>query len=1292
MIITLSILMKKNLFLILSLFTFVCNSQVKGDIVIDWAVKSKVSYGTYEVLVPTFNQENYMFDNYTKQLQFVLKLPVSNKLDENSLQISNVVYEDISLIELGELSPLLIPKSIEAKAFNSTARDKFFVKISLSPIIKEGSVFKKIKSFSYSLNVSNARLMNVPNDFSVISNSVLATGDWQRFYVTKSGVYILDKSFIKSLGLPVDNLDPRKIKIYGNGGRMIPLKNNQPYPADLTENAIQITGENDGVFNDSDFILFYAEGVDNWNVESETTNNLYADKSYYYITYQGNDGKRIQDLSQPSGTATESITTFDDYQYHEIDKYNLIKLGRRWFGEEFNIQNEQSFDFTIPNIDTTVPINLKIYSGAVAITTTSFDVMANSTAVGNISLYSDNDTKAVGKSFSTTFPASENVSISLLYNNNGVPDSKGYLDYIFLKSRRKLTGYGKQFRFQYDLANINIGIAEYQLTNAAAISQIWDITDIYNVSKVENVNQTTFSFKANLGELRKYIAIDPNDLMVPSKESQPKVTNQNLKGTIFNNAQGQFQDIDYLIITPAFLTSQAEKLANFHRNYSQLNVKVVTLESIYQEFCSGKQDVAAIRNFIKYVYFNASSPDKKVKYVNLFGDASYDFKNRVSINTNIVPIYHALNSFTIGESSFTSDDFFGMMDDEDGGEFLPGDLDIAVGRMIHDNAVQADDLVQKVIDYNDIKSYGSWRNNYVCVSDDPDPTKTADNQLQFLQNKLTDKIVSEKPFINATKILLDSYSQVTSSGGARYPKAREDFFNAFEKGTLVVNYLGHGGEDGLSQERIWEKIDGQNLVNRYKYPLFITITCDFSRFDNPFRPTAGEYTYWNPKGGAIAMITTVREIGQSTGQSFNESLSKYLFSYGSSQYTTIAEALRLTKNNSVSTNVVFYIGDPALMLAIPKPQINLTKVNDMPITGTIDDFKSLSYVKLSGEIADENNNPLTAYTGELAVQIFDKKIQRVTLRNDNVDAAINVVNNFTTTTGPVMPFITNGETIFRGNAAIVNGKFEFGFVVPRDITTNLDYGRISFYSKRNQTLFDKSGVNSNIKIGGVNLNAPVDNIAPTVKLFMNDQNFISGGITNESPIFLAYLEDENGINTASGIGHDIVAILDGDESKPYKLNDYYETELDNYKKGKLKFPFRNLAVGLHTITFIAFDVYNNRITADIQFIVVGDESVTLTNVLNYPNPFVNYTQFWFTHNKPFEPLEVQVQVMTITGKIVFTKNQTITTDGFLSREITWDGKDDFGDKIGKGVYVYKLTVKSILTNSKTEKYEKLVIL
>ena len=1275
--------MKKIIAILTILYISTSFAQQKGEIKLVWMDKSEIAFGTFKITAPKFQSDFYYLDSYKKTITFNLTLAQSNAVDEKSLQITNLEYESISAEQLGDLDRNLIPNYHNASLKNNLARDKNFAFISLSPIIKEDGAYKKIISFSYLFNSKPINESFQSKTSIAISNSVLATGDWYRFYIEKSGVYKISKGFLEQLGFNT-NVDPRKIKIYGNGGRMLPLLNSTYYPSDLIENAIQIIGESDGVFNNDDYILFYAEGVDNWNDESQTHVNLYADKSYYYVTSQGNEGKRIADLQQPTAATDIAITTFDDYQFHEIDKVNIAKTGRRWFGEQFSIDNSQEFKFDLPNIVSSVPIQLQVTAGAASFAPTSFSVEANNLIIGTIgfsALSSGSGTELVTNSLpqNTSFPAATAVTIKLTYNNSGVPTSNGYLDYIILKSKRNLQGYGKQFRFQYSNSAFSSGIGEYQVTNASTINAVWDITDIYNVGKIGNSAQNSFAFKATLGTLRKYIAVDGSDYYLPSKEAQTKVTPQNLTGTIFKNASNQFQDVDYLIITPELLKSQAEKLADFHRNYSQMNVKVVSLETIYEEFSSGKQDIAAIRNFVKYVYENASALDKRVKYVNLFGDASFDFKDRILNNTNIVPIYHALNSTTVGESSFASDDFFGLMDANEGNIIYNfGGLDIAVGRMIVSTTEQAEEMVNKVIEYHDPKSYGNWRNNYVFISDDSD--KVSDISLQFRQNQLADVLYSQKPLINVKKILLDAYVQEAYSGGYRYPKAKEELFNAFEKGSLVFNYLGHGGEDGLSGERIWEKTDGQNLSNQYRYPLFITITCDFSRFDNPYHPTAGEYTYWNPKGGAISMITTTRSIGQYSAEIFNDKLSEYLFSYGSNDYPTMAEALRLAKNSNpnASVNVVFYIGDPAMMLAIPKPKIRLTKVNDAPTSGPIDDFKSLSYIKITGEVTDENNTPISNYNGALAVTIFDKNTIKSTLNNDNVSPPIN--------------FNALGETIFRGNASVTNGQFEFGFVVPRDIRIPLGNGRISFYAKKDQALFDQSGYDNSIKIGGTNANALADTTPPQVKLYMNDQSFISGGNTNESPVFLANLEDENGINTASGIGHDIVAILDGNENSPYILNEYYETDLDNYKKGTLQFPFRNLAIGLHTITFKAWDVYNNQINAEIQFIVVGDDTVTLTNVLNYPNPFVNYTQFWFTHNHPYEPLEVQVQVMTITGKIVWTKNQIIYTDGFLSREITWDGRDDFGDKIGKGVYIYKLTVKSTLTNKKSEKFEKLVIL
>ncbi|MBZ4036149.1 type IX secretion system sortase PorU [Flavobacterium sp. 17A] len=1278
--------MKRALQICLFLLPIICFSQINGSFTVDWQGKKEMNYGEQKLIIPYFSGNSFRFDTTKKSITLMLNLNQSVFSGSSSIQISNVIYEQISNADLGDLTPNNIPEKPNESIKTASSRGIQQVFLNLSPIIKDGNSFKRIKSFSYSTTGSTSRTNNsiVTQKSAVISNSVLASGDWYRFYVEKSGVYKISKSFLQSLGFDPSKVDPRRIKIYGNGGRMLPLANNSYYPEDLMENAIQISGESDGIFNNEDFILFYAEGVENWNTESQTNINVYSTKSYYYITSTGSDGKRIPNFVQPTGTTTLELNTFDDYQSHETDLTNIAHLGRQWLGESFDINQEQEFSFNFPNLETSVPVKIEVNAASAAYTPTSFTVSSNGQNIGNItfnSLITGSETKYYnGKlSTNTTFTGSDNIKIKLNYNNNGVPGSKGYLDYINLIAKRKLLGTGKQFKFQYDLAGSTIGVVNYTIGNAGAISQIWDITDLYNISKIENTNQASFSFKANLGEIRKYVAIDAVDYYTPLKESQSKIANQNLKGTLLKNNQNSFQDVDYAIITPKSLSSQAEKLATYHRTNSNLNVKVITLENIYQEFSSGKQDISAIRNCIKYIYDNASSPDKRIKYINLFGDASYDYKDRITNNTNIVPIYHSLNSNTVGESSFASDDFFGLMDPDEGNiiSFFGG-IDIAVGRMLVSDNAQASEMVNKVLEYHDTKSQGNWRNNFVLISDDSD--QSSDATLQARQNALADQIATEKPFFNIDKIFLDAYTQEASAGGSRYPKARTDIFNAFEKGALVFNYLGHGGEDGLASERIWEKSDGQNLNNQYKYPLFITITCEFSRFDDPTRPTAGEYTFWNPRGGAISMLTTIRSIGQFNAENFNDNLSKNLLSYGSNQYNTIAETLRISKNEnpSSSSNVIFYLGDPALMLAIPKPKINLTKVNDIAISQPIPDFKSLSKIKISGEITDENNVLLNNYNGELATAIFDKMITTSTLNNDGYS--------------PAMQFKTLGETIFRGNASVTNGQFEFSFVVPRDIRIPVDNGRISFYSKKNESLENQTGYNSTIKIGGINENAPQDNISPKVKLYMNDETFVSGGITNESPFLLAFLEDENGINTASGIGHDIVAILDGDVSNPYILNDYYQTKLDDYTNGNLRFPLRNLAPGLHTISFTAWDVYNNPVTSEIQFTVVGDDSLTLSHVLNYPNPFSTYTQFWFSHNRPYEPLDVQVQVMTITGKVVWTKNQTITTEGFLSRDITWDGKDDFGDRIGKGVYIYKLTVKSNLTNKKAEKYEKLVIL
>ena len=1292
-------MMKKIFGLFFLLISSSIVSQNNGELKLEWDSYQETSIGGELVLRYPFFKGAEIDLNLDSRILTCRKVLKTNfKISENSLVFSPV-FETIPESEIYDLDKNRIPNNIEAKIQSVNARNEIISVLTFSPIIKTENTFKRVKSLSYSFNFK-ADVNRNSASVSAIQNSVLANGDWYRFYVEESGIYRVSKSFLQSLGFNV-NVDPRNIKIYGNGGRMLPLLNDVDYPLDIKENAIQFVGEDDGVFNDEDYILFYAEGVDTWNDESLTSVNLYSDKSYYYVTSSGGSGKRIQEVTQPTALPNMTFTQYDAVKVYEQDLVNVAKLGRRWFGEQFNITNSQNFSLDFLNLDTTEPIEAKINFASKSPNPTSFTISANGQNIGNVNflgIVNGAAFDAYENTLNTSFTSSSSsVNFQIDYNNGGVPSSNGYLDFIRLKGKCNLQGSGSQFEFFNEDEATNIGVGEYQISNAASVDQVWNVTDIFNVEKYTNTTGSSFSFRVNLGQERKYFAVNQSDFLIPLKEVNSVVANQNLKGTIFLDNTGSFQDIDYLIITPKDLESQAERLANFHRTNYGLNVKVVSLNLIYQEFSSGKQDIAAIRNFIRYVYENASNASNRVKYVNLFGDASYDYKNRVVNNSNIVPIFHGFNP-NVSEANntsnmsliatFISDDFYGLMDVGEG-RMLPSEpdgIDIAVGRMLVNNLQQAREMVDKVVKYDEIDSYGRWRNTYTIYSDDADTS--GDAQLQVYINDIADDLVAQKPFVNVKKIHTDAYVQEVSAGGERYPEAKEDFLDIIALGSLVVNYFGHGNEEFLARERLFERLEAQTLTNDYRFPLFITITCDFTRFDDPNRLTGGEYMYWNVNGGAISLVATTREIFVNTGATMNNYLTEFLYAYGSYDYPTMAEALRLTKVNTGSSNrrVVSYIGDPALHLAIPKPRIVLTEVNDIPINQPLPVFQALSQMKIEGQVVDENNVLLSDYNGDVAIQIFDKNIDRTTLGN----------NGSTNGSGQVitMDFETLGETIVRGNASVVNGQFEFSFVVPQDIRIPVGNGKISFYAKKESPqLENQTGYNLDIEVGGVNTSADSDTTSPTVQLYMNDESFVTGGITNCSPILIAKLQDANGINTASGIGHDIVAILDGDEENPYVLNDYYETELDDFTQGIVRFPFRDLEPGLHTILFKAWDVYNNLVTMEIQFNAICSSSgLEIDKVLNYPNPFSTYTEFWFNHNMPFEALDVQVQIFTITGKVVKTINQQVVTDGFLCRDIKWDGRDDFGDRIGKGVYVYKLQVKSTTSGKKVEKHEKLVIL
>ncbi len=1109
------------------------------------------------------------------------------------------------------------------------------------------------------------------------SKSVLSEGTWYKFSIDTTGVFKIDANFLSQLGINSNSVNPKYIKIFGNGGNMLPQKNNATRYNDLQENSIYVHGENDGAFNNDDYILFYGKGPDGWLTNQTTSSashqkNIYTDKSYYFLTIGSTNGKRINNKAQPTSASIKTITDFDDYIFYEKEEKNLFAVGRKWFGEDFSFENTQNFKIPfqnqLPNSDITINVSavtisslnstMTITANGSNLTTLNFPPVSSSSIS---SLAIQRSGQGVIKSNSNNI-----IDISINYNNNGLPSAKAYLDYIEIIGKKELKADNKQFSFRSFEASNTTGTIEYQIQNSSNINFLWNVTNHTSPENIENIaTGNSFIFKANGGTLEEYALVNTANTYEPKIEENLNIENQNLHA---------LKDIQYLIITNNNLLNEAQRLADYHSNNSNLSSKVVPLNKIYNEFSSGSPDITGIRDFIKYLYDN-SSINKKLTYVCFFGDSSYDYKNRINNNNNIVPTYHASQSFDL-VSSFVTDDYYVMLEPNDGEMLISDTVEIATGRIPVTTIQEAKNVIDKILSYYDTDSFGDWRNTITLLADDID--QDADKTLQSGLEEVADSIKKYKPFFNINKLYADAFKQENSSGGERYPQVKNAVSNTIENGTLVFDYFGHGGEDGLADERLLEIPQIEALNNLKKLPLFITVTCEFSRFDNPLRDTAGEKLFLNKNGGAVSMITTTRDVFISLGEQFNKELTKHVLSFDNSD-SSIAQNLIKAKNTTSSNQkfFIYFFGDPAMKLAIPKPNVRITKMNDKDITSSIDTLKALSKVTFEGVVTNNSNTILSNFNGVLSTVIFDKSINKQTLDNDGF--------------GVINTFDSQESKLFRGKSSVKNGRFKFEFIVPKDIKIAYGKGKISMYANDNST--DKGGANFDVTVGGINQNAPEDTTGPELQSFMNDESFIDGGNTNASPNLIIKLSDISGINTSiTAVDHDIVAILDGNESEPFVLNDYYQTELDDFTKGKVSYKLRNLSTGPHTLKIKAWDTYNNSSETTLNFVVVNDAGLTLTNVLNYPNPFVNYTEFWFNHNKPNEPLEVQVQVFTVSGKLVKSINKLSQTTGNLSRNITWNGLDDFGNKLGKGVYVYKLKVKSTVTNIVSEKYEKLVIL
>lgn len=1112
-------------------------------------------------------------------------------------------------------------------------------------------------------------------------HSVLAAGNWYRIAVDREGVFSMDVAFLASLGINTSNLPSASIRLYGNGGRMLSESNAGPWIDDLRENAILVADGGDGVFNNNDRIIFYAPGPHEWVKDSLNSRfhhrkNLYSDKAYYFLVI-GGTGLRVAN-ALPPGSAGTTVTSFTGRYFHELDTVNFLSSGKEWYGEEMSSlpgrSLTRSFDPLIPDIIAGSPIAINAsYVARSAGGGSSFDTRLNGSSLGQTAIAPiaagpyDLFAREATVIFNTVVPQ-PNLNVSFTYTP-GSFNAQGWLNWFELFPRRSLRMPATGPLLFRDWLSVGPGSATFIIENATANTLAWDVTDPLNPRNMTgNFNSGQFSFLNETSRLREYVAFDPSTLPAPEKSGA--VPNQDLHDA---------PPVDYLIITHLPFSSQAQRLADFHDQHNGLRTRIVTIDQVYNEFAGGQPDPVAIRDFVKMYHDKyGSDPAAKLKYLLLFGDGSFDYKDRIANNTNFVPAWE--NNFSLDPlSTYASDDFFGFLDDDEdiNSGMVLNLLDIGIGRVPAKNIDEAKNFVDKVEAYHAAASLGPWRNQFTFIADDED-------QNLHLEDAeiIAATAAATAPVFNQEKIYLDAFQQESGSGGSRYPQVNQVIDNAIFNGTLLWNYTGHGGPRRLAEETVLDQEIVNSWNNEDRLPLFMTATCDFAPYDMPQVNSIGENILLRPKTGAIALMTTTRVVFAFSNRIMNDNYLRIALQPGADgKYKTLGEAVMEAKNftyqnsGDIGNNRKFtLLGDPAMTIAYPVWKVRPTLVNGIP-TAQADTLSAGEKITITGEVTDLQGNLLTGFNGHVYPAVLDKPQTINTLGNDPGS--------------PVTSFNAQTNVLFRGKASVANGRFEFSFRVPRDINYQYGPGRLSLYAENGSD--DGNGLFTNMIVGGAGTGVDGDNEGPEIRPYLNDESFVNGGVSNENPVLLLKLSDSSGINTVgTGIGHDIIATLDNDNRQFFVLNDYYQGELDSYQAGEVRFQLPAMEPGPHSLRIKAWDVMNNSSEVVLDFNVARDEELAISHVLNYPNPFTTHTQFWFEHNKPGQELQVRVQIFTLSGKVIKTLKKTINTPSNRSNDLEWDGRDEYGDKIARGVYLYRLTV-SAPGKLKKERIEKLVI-
>lgn len=1132
--------------------------------------------------------------------------------------------------------------------------------------IHKNTLLKVVMVTAWLVACGNLNLMALPtNHFA--DSSKLASGRWVKIQVSQSGIHEITADDARSWGFS----DLSRVHVFGMGGQAISEKLSNAIPDDLPQLPVVRT-ENK--------ILFYAQGPTSWSIgggiEFQQTQHPYSSAAYYLVT----DDTRFEDISlEPTGTVASGtvVDSFTEHLFHELDLINPAESGRTYLGEDFISKPQQSFNFDLTDrvsgSDVTVKsiMGVKMATGTAKVTFQYNGTNIPSSDADQISGSTSENAYQPITSVKTIKPDESNaLSYSVKLSATGSP-TVARLDYITVNYKRQLSLTQSQLCFDI---NHTSDLVQIQLSGANNSAVVWDVTEPWNpVALQTSTAGERLSFSPLAKGLRNYVAFKPNGTF-----SHPtftgKVSNQNLHGQ---------PTPDMIIITPGEYVEQAQRIAQMHQTVDSMRVLVVNEKEVFNEFSGGTPDAMAYRLICKMFYDRGEDSGHALRYLLLFGKGTFD--NRVitssirSLNAPFLLTWQSEISYN-HERTYTTDDIFGTLDDDSGPNITPYPMSISVGRMTVKSVSEAKTVVDKLINYVTKPDFGWWKNNVLNVADDGNSgihMEQAEDVITAMRENGGNDFVFNR-------VYLDAFTGVSEGAKRTFPDANTKHYNTLRNGVIWWNYTGHSGPHAMTDNGLLRHVDLDTKFYYKHLPVLYAATCDFNQFDGT-EECGGETLFLNPRGGVIAIVCPPRPVYITQNGILNANIGRYVFRRDANDLPMrLGDIVRLGKNaSSRDENRLryFLVGDPAMRLSYPGNKVRVDAIEgaqEFTSTG-MPVFHGRQAMTIKGSVIDFRGNPLPNFNGTITTELYDYE-QSITSNGYSY--------NDDGSDGKKVTFLDRTNKLAVSIDTVSNGQFTARIVLPTEVLPrptangdsvlydNFSPSLINLYAYSAADSLEAMGSNEDFIIYGYDDTADSDSIGPDIHyLGLNSENFSNGDQVNESPLVIASISDDSGINYSSaGIGHSMTLTLDGTTTYSNVIDYFTPRSVEKGTAGTLSYSLDNLTEGQHTLKLKAWDVFNNSSERTINFTVVKGLKPEIYDVYATSNPARYETTFYVKHNRPDAILTMGIEVYDLMGRLVWNTRQSGMSDTFTSFPVTWNLTDNSGRRVPRGIYVYRAII------------------